>query len=99
MKVSYATLVTNMPIEPPTQITMGSLTTNGVQPPQGQVMKLDMPNLSEDEPGRRRRIPLRPCRYAHQRRNCRGEGLDEKVLIDGRRDIHNQGALDVRGSR
>lgn len=50
MKVSYATLVTNMPIEPPTQITMGSLTTNGVQPPQGQVMKLDMPNLSEDEP-------------------------------------------------
>jgi hypothetical protein len=50
MNISHATLVTNMPIESPTEITMGSLTTNSIQPPQGQVMKLTLPNLSQAEP-------------------------------------------------
>lgn len=42
--------VSNMPIQPPTHVMVGSITTGAVQPPQGQVMKLTLPKLTEDQP-------------------------------------------------
>lgn len=41
-----AKIVGNKPITMPTNFTIGSFTTGNFQAPQGEVMKLDLPNLS-----------------------------------------------------
>jgi hypothetical protein len=67
MNVSHATLVTNMPIEAPTQITTGSLTTDTVQPPQGQVMKLTLTGLANVEAQKQERKSPPPLFGEHIR--------------------------------
>ncbi len=42
--------VSNMPLQAPTHVMVGSITTGAVQPPQGQVMTLTLPKLTEDQP-------------------------------------------------
>jgi len=42
--------VSNMPLQAATHVMVGFITTGAVQPPQGQVMKLTLPKLTEDQP-------------------------------------------------
>lgn len=42
-----AKTVSNLPLEMPTNYSVGSFTTSNFQPPQGEVMKLEVPKLAD----------------------------------------------------
>jgi len=44
------TITKNMPVTLPTHVSTGLFTTGNLEAPQGQVMKLELPKLTQDRP-------------------------------------------------